>query len=387
MTNKKIKLLYVVNAVLPNDRAHGIQISNTCAAMGKTGVDLTLVTPTFSGLKTSIFEHYDIESSFKHHKVWALNIPKFPFQFQLRSATFFFFINFFILYTFFVALLQGRKLIIYVRGEVIFSLLQFTFFIPMFFETHQIRNYENAYKLALQRVKGIVVITERLKEKFVEEYGIKKDKIIVARDSVDLDKFSNVSKDRSVWTSEGIDGSKKIVLYAGSLGTEKGVHTVAGSSTYLSIDTQVVFIGGNEAQVTAFKQTYKDIKSITMLGHIDHKLVPKYVAAADVLVLPDLFSDTYSNLYTSPMKLFEYMASGRVIVASNIPSLREVLTEDSTLFFESGNEKSLAAKLTEVLNDTKLSKKLGRKAQKIVSEFTWSKRGLRIMDHIIGLYN
>jgi len=385
LSKGKIKLIYVVNGRIPNERANGIQIVNTCEALGATGADLTLVTPIFFGEKETLQKKYGIKKTFKHVRIFAIDIPFGPLQFFIRSWTFFLSVNIFLLYLYMVSFVTREKVVIYARGEVIFSLLPISFLVPTFFETHQIRNYPNLYKIALKRVKGIVVITDRLKKKFIEEYGIAKEKILVARDSVNLQKFSEVDIDKKIWLKHGINIDKKIILYTGTLGKEKGVDTLALSSPCVSQDTQIVFIGGNQEQADAFREKYKAYKNISALGYVEHELIPKYIAAADVLILPDLSTDTYANLFTSPMKLFEYMASGRVIVASDIPSLREVLTEDSCLFFESGNEKSLAAKILVALNDNTGSERLGKKAQEIVSHFTWTKRGDAIINHVFSL--
>ena len=82
------------------------------------------------------------------------------------------------------------------------------------------------------------------------------------------------------------------------------------------------------------------------------------------------------------MKLFEYMASGKVIVASDIPSIREVLSEESAYLFKSGDSESLASKIMEALSDEDGSSKLSLKAKELVSNFTWSKRGENIVELI-----
>jgi len=380
--NKKIKLLYVVNGRIPNTRANSIQIVNTCEAIGATGTELTLVTPMFFGPKNALSKQYDIEQTFTHVKILALDIPHFPLQFFVRSWTFFLSVNMYLFFVLIKTFFTGKKMVVYARGEVVFSLLPLSYLVPVFFETHQIRNYESLYQVVLRRVKGIVVITDRLKKKFVEEYGIKKDKIVVARDSVNLQKFSDVVADKVIWVKHGIRTDKKIVVYTGTLSSEKGVDTLAASAEYVGENTQIVFIGGNQSHAEAFKEKYKASNNIFVLGYVEHEYIPKYVAAADVLVLPDLFTDTYANLYTSPMKLFEYMASGRIIVASDVPSLREVLTDDTAIFFESGDAKALASKIEEALKSYHVAQKNGRNAQEVVSDFTWSKRGERVLNHI-----
>lgn len=375
------KVLYVVNACLPNARAHGIQIINTCNALSQAGADLTLVTPAFFGSKGTTLSYCGVEQNFVHTKIFSFDIPGFFLRFKLRSVFFFVFVNFYLLYKILVSKFKREKLVVYARGEVVFALFLISYFVPVYFETHQIRNHENIYRKLLKRVVGVVVITDRLKEKFVVEYGLTDLKILVARDSVDLEKFSGARVNKSLWQGYGIPEGRRIVLYAGSLGTEKGVFTLAEAATLLAADSQVVFLGGLESQIAVFKDRYGAVSNITIVGQVNHNLIPEHIKSADVVILPDLASDTYANLYTSPMKLFEYMASGVPIVAADVPSLREVLTPESAIFFESGNPASLSTKIDVALVQPDFSKNIGSKAQEIVSEFTWKKRGERIFKH------
>ncbi len=379
---KKMNVLYVVNARIPNERAHGIQITQTCEALGTQNIALTLVTPEFAGGTAEIFEHYGIANTFTHKKIWALDIPGIRLRYVLRNFSFFLSMNIYILYSCILALFTQTKLVVYVRGEAILALIPLTFIVPIFFETHQIRNYEGWYKLALKRVQGIVVVTEKLKTKFIEEYGILSEKILVERDAVALKKFYRAVPNAKLWSAFGIPEHIKIVLYSGTLSTEKGVETLAESAALVGDDVQIVFLGGTEAQVSAFKEKYGGIKNISIVGRVDYTEVPAYVASADVLVLPDLALYTFSNLYTSPMKLFEYMATGLPIVAAKVSSLEEVLDEESAIFFESGNSPSLAHGITEALSNTEKSAKIGIRAREKVSEFTWEKRGKNIFAHL-----
>ena len=66
MREKKIKLLYVVNARIPNNKAHSIQIVHTCQALGSYVDDFTLITPKFVGKKVPLTEQYAISQSFSH---------------------------------------------------------------------------------------------------------------------------------------------------------------------------------------------------------------------------------------------------------------------------------------------------------------------------------
>lgn len=274
---------------------------------------------------------------------------------------------------------------LYVRGEVIFLLFPFFYFFPVFFETHQIRNHDKWYRFFLRRINGVVVITERLKLRLVQEFGISAHKILVARDAVNIDRFMNVPKDLAVYEKFNLPRDKKIVMYTGSLGVEKGVHTLADAAPLLSENVHVVFVGGLEYQVPAFKERYGSFKNISIVGQVDHHEIPRLLACADIVVLPDLASDTYSNLYTSPMKLFEYMASAKCIVASDIPSLREVLNEQNAYFFASGDIQSLSSSIHSAIDAQDASAEKAKTAGLAALEYTWDRRAQRIISFVGSL--
>lgn len=380
--SKRLRVVYIVNARIPNERAHGIQIVRTCEALSREDIDLTLVTSTFPGQHASLAEQYGITESFVHRRLFAIDIPHLPFRYVVRNASFFVSAIVYLLLGFVTGLFSGRRVAVYVRGELMLFLIPLTYLMPIFFETHQIRNYAAWYRMALRHVRGIIVVTQNLKQKFIDEYRLPAANILVARDAVDLTMFANGVRDRMVWEKQGISESKTIVLYAGTLAAEKGVDTLALASRFVPDTVHIVFLGGTDAQVQAFRAKYGTYANVSILGRVEHTEVPRYIASADMLILPDRADFTYSNLFTSPMKLFEYMASGLPIIASRVPSLLEVLTEETALFFESGNAEELGKRMSEIAKDPDAFRTYGERARAAVEAFTWEKRAGAIVAHI-----
>jgi glycosyltransferase involved in cell wall biosynthesis len=97
-----------------------------------------------------------------------------------------------------------------------------------------------------------------------------------------------------------------------------------------------------------------------------------------VLVLPNPAS-AISTRFTSPLKLFEYMAAGRPIVASDLPSIREVLRhEENALLVEPGNPSALAAGVRRLLDDRALADRLSSAALADVQDYSWNRRAERL---------
>jgi glycosyltransferase involved in cell wall biosynthesis len=98
------------------------------------------------------------------------------------------------------------------------------------------------------------------------------------------------------------------------------------------------------------------------------------IAKCGVLVLPNIRS-TISERYTSPLKLFDYLAAGRAIVASDLPAIREVLTaEYNALLVEPGRADLLAAALSRLDADPALRLRLSRQAFDDAARYGWDAR-------------
>ena len=115
---------------------------------------------------------------------------------------------------------------------------------------------------------------------------------------------------------------------------------------------------------------------MTFAGQVSHDAVPTMLAAMDVAVLP-----ADHRRHASPMKLLEYMAMGRAIVAPRIANIEEILTEGSdSLLFEPDNVDDLAACISRLLADPTLRQSLGTAARrKVESGLTWDANAQRIV--------
>ena len=99
---------------------------------------------------------------------------------------------------------------------------------------------------------------------------------------------------------------------------------------------------------------------------------------AAVFVVPNIDS-TVGRFHTSPLKLFEAMASRRPLVASNLPAIREVLThERNALLVPPSNPRALATALCSLMSDRQLSERLAATAFEDVQQYSWDKRAEKI---------
>jgi glycosyltransferase involved in cell wall biosynthesis len=172
------------------------------------------------------------------------------------------------------------------------------------------------------------------------------------------------------------------VGYAGHLYTWKGVDILLHAIAQVP-DVRGLIVGGHEAEpdlarlrTLAERLTIGD--RIRFTGLVPPATVPAMLARADVLALPNPAS-ALSTQATSPLKLFEYMAAGRAIIASDLPAIREVLTHDVTAWLvEPGSPDAIAAGLRRLAGDPPLRERLARAARAGVAEYSWDRRAERL---------
>lgn len=377
-----MKLIYLANARIPTEKAHGIQIMQMCQsfALAKIGgeIEVELVVPRRRNkIKEDPFDYYKVKQIFKIIRLPCLDLlflEKYLGRIVLPIQSFTFYLS-----SFFY--LIGKQFdLIYTRDEGAI------FFLPwknkMIWEAHNLTMNFKFLKRFIKKVCYVVSITSTLKQRLVEN-GMNENKIIVAPDGVDLEKFDiNVSKEEAR-AKLGLPQNRKIVLYAGHLYEWKGVRILVEASKYLPSNVEIVLVGGTKEDVTNF-QFQINFQNIKLVGHRLHSEIPYWLKAADVLVLPNSAKEQISSEYTSPLKLFEYMSAGRPIVASRLPSLEEVLQDrESAILFTPDDPQDLAEKIRVAIADTVLSEKTSQFALAKVSEFSWNKRARKILSFCI----
>ena len=182
-----------------------------------------------------------------------------------------------------------------------------------------------------------------------------------------------------------------VVMYVGHMYHWKGVDTLVEAASKLSDNEQIWLVGGTPEELPRIEQLAKQLEltNIHLAGYVPYEDISTYMAAADVLVIPNSGDSDISRFYTSPIKLFEYMAAKRPIIASNLPSLRDIIEHDETaLLVQPDSPSSLAIAIQRLRSDLHLSSRLVDNATILVSKHTWSvraKRILRFIDSVMSM--
>jgi glycosyltransferase involved in cell wall biosynthesis len=372
-----MKLIYIANVRIPTEKAHGLQIMKMCEAFAGANNEVELViSRRINHIKKDPFEYYGVRKNFKITKLPCLDLiilDKYigHLGMWLESISF----NLFVFpYTFFK------------KADIIFT--RDKFFLPLsffrknlVFEVHALpRNYF-IYERFIKRCKKIITITQGLKNSLIEK-GVYKNNILVAPDGVDLEKF-NVSLNKEECRKKlNLPTDKKIVLYAGHLYKWKGVDILAEASKFLPENYIVYFVGGTEEDIRRFKSAYLTFGNIKIIGHRPYPEIPYWLKAADVLVLPNSGKEKISQEWTSPIKLFEYMASGTPIIASNLPSIREIINNKNAFLVSPDDPRNLADVIKRAISDKEMATFLSKNSFNDINRYTWVKRAANILKFI-----
>jgi glycosyltransferase involved in cell wall biosynthesis len=365
------KIIYIANIRLPTEKAHGIQIMKTCEALARENVEITVLIPwRRNNLGEDPFKYYSTDKIFRIKKLFSLDtIFLGKIGFWMQSVTFSISIFFYIL----INIFRGEKFVYYSRDEI-----QLCFPILLsqktVWESHR-GNDNFLVRFIVTHCWRIIVISNGLKDLY--RRMIHKE-ILVAPDGVDIEQFRIDLKRETLRKELDLPQDRHIVLYTGHLYDWKGAHILAESSLKLNKDALVVFIGGTDKDIVDFRERYSALSNIVILGRKLHQQIPLYLKASDILVIPNSAKEDISRLYTSPMKLFEYMASGTPIIASDIPSIREILNDTNAVFFRPDNADSLAESINQLLNDKDKKEQISLQAGRDIISFSWTERAKKI---------
>jgi len=239
--------------------------------------------------------------------------------------------------------------------------------------------------LALPGKKRLLVITRALQAQLERRYGVARQ-IVIAPNGVELERFAGLPDPEPARRQLGLPEALTVACTG---------HLYAGRGADLFLDlaqafpqSSFVWSGGRPADVEAWRgrAAGRGLRNVVFTGFIPNERLPRYQAAADVLLMPygrrigisGGMGD--SAEISSPMKMFEYLAAGRAILTSDLPVLREVLDEACAAFCPPDDPKAWTAALGGLLRDAGRRQALGRAAREMAKRYTWAERARRSLE-------
>lgn len=361
----------------PNEKAASLFAAKSAEAFIGAGAEVTLIVPRRVGrLRVDSQEFYALKKPVRTIFLPTLDIYWMPIIGRFAHiVSYIAFSSSLLIY-----LLLRAKRTDWIYSNESLPLLTTSFFFPnTFYEVHDFPERSLwMYRMLFRRAKRILATNQWKADELQKRFGVSAEKIIVESNAVDLAPYENLPSRVEARKRLNLPLDAKITVYTGHLYAWKGVDTLA-EAVSLMPEIQVYIVGGTEYDLVRYKARF-NAANLHFVGHRPHKEMPLWQRAADVLTLPNTAKEDISARYTSPMKLFEYMASGTPVVASDIPSIREVAGGDKVALVAPDDAVALAAGIKQILESGGQS--FASAAQKWIQNHSWSKRGERISAHL-----
>ncbi len=225
--------------------------------------------------------------------------------------------------------------------------------------------------------RGLVTVTEYLREQY-REMGLPDAKLEVWPDAVDPAPFDAAPERAEARRRLGLPKGP-VALYCGHFYEAKGVPCLIDAARRAP-EITFCLVGGTPRDTARMRQRAAAARNVRFEGFVPQRLVPTQLAAADVLVLPNSARFEHAQA-TSPLKLFEYMAARRPIVATAIPALAGWLRDgENARVVEPDSPEALAAGVAEVCADPALAARLADRARADVDPFSWKNRARDVLE-------
>jgi glycosyltransferase involved in cell wall biosynthesis len=241
--------------------------------------------------------------------------------------------------------------------------------------------------------KRMTVITKALREALTERYGafLQHSGVILAPNGVEAERFEALPAPAAARQMLGLHEAPTVVctghLYAGR-GMELFVELAAAPELG---GVRFVWAGGRPQDVEAWRAKTNAMPNVTFSGFVPNAQLPLYQAAADVLLMPYSreigisSGGGHSAQVSSPMKMFEYLATGRAILASDLPVFHEVLNETNAVFCAPDDAAGWKMALRKLLFDDPAQREtLSKQAAIDARKYLWTERARRILEGFPG---
>jgi glycosyltransferase involved in cell wall biosynthesis len=369
-----MKIVCIATSRVPSDTANSIQVMKASQGLAQLGHAVHLLLPGAGHAPwEALAEHYGLSTPFEI--TWLPADPRF------RRNDFAW-----------AAVARARQLdagLVYTwTGQsAVFGLLRRR---PVLYEVHDLPTgrFGPAWFRAFLRLPGrkrLGITTRALRRALQQVYGnIAGRQVVIAPNGVDLEQYAGLPEPDQARSDLDLPRAPTVLcsghLYAGR-GVELFLELAKRHPT-----ASFVWVGGRPEDVAAYRSQAAGagLGNVRFTGFIAQQRLPCYQAAADILLMPYARAVAVSGGgnsadICSPMKMFDYLATGRAILASDLPVFHEVLNPDNAVFTPPEEIEAWAEDLRRLLADPGLRERLAAQARRDVHGYTWRARAGRLL--------
>lgn len=382
--HRKNKIVYItLNGRIPSNTANSVGVMTMCGQYAKQGFDVLLLIPGSRGECLSkynftgdVFSFYNVVARFKIKRYF-----NYPSRLLYRLS---------FLYSFFlVRYAKSYRASLIVTRDIQVAVWAARLKIPVVLESHNFPKFASHWLIKswlriIQNSKSSVsmVVTTKAGMNSYVDIGVPDKKIQVYPNGVNVSKFQTEFSQETIRDKTGLPHNKTIATFSGSLQPGRGGDEILDCAGLLP-EVCFALVGGSLKDVALYHQKSIDrgLENVMFTGHVAQEKLSLYILASDILLMP--YTTNFSiehSLYTSPMKMFEYLAAGKPIVATDFKVLHEVLHHKHNAFFvepDSGYE--LARGIRYFLDNPVEAKNIALTAKNDAKKYDWEKRATSII--------
>jgi glycosyltransferase involved in cell wall biosynthesis len=231
-------------------------------------------------------------------------------------------------------------------------------------------------RFCFDTAQRIICVSAHLKDHLVKKWHVNEDKIMVLPNAADTDAFGKQYDVRSVRNRLGL-ADDPVVMFVGGfyLWHDLGLLVESfGDVLKNTPDAKLVLVGDGRTRSLVDQLVEENglKQAVLMTGPVEHHQIPEMLAIASVAVAPNIsFFDGHGG---SPLKIYEYMAAGKAIVATRTGQVAEVIQDQRNgILVEAGNRDQLAEAMIRLLTDSHFRERVGQEARRqAVAQHSWT---------------
>ncbi|NIS80793.1 MAG: glycosyltransferase [Anaerolineales bacterium] len=202
---------------------------------------------------------------------------------------------------------------------------------------------------------------------------------VISPNGVDLERYQDLPTTQAARQALGLPEAITFG-YTGHLYPGRGVELLLELAR-INPSVQFLWVGGEPAAIQRWRTRLQDatVENVRLLGFVSNENLPMIHAACDVLLMPyarriSVSSGGDTARFANPMKVFEYLAAGRVIISSDLPVLREVLDESNAILAPPEDLHAWDEAIKALASDPQRREMLASQAARDAEKYTWRQR-------------
>lgn len=253
-------------------------------------------------------------------------------------------------------------------------------------EKHFLRSIKAPiYRYLIRSVDSIITVTPGIRREMIKKYNVQSDRISVIENGANVNMFRPMDQ-KTCREKLGLNKKAKYVCFVGNLAPWQGIEYLVKSSSLIAekeSDARFLIIGYGVMGET-LRGMVSDINMsdrFLFTGKIPYEKVPLYINASNVCVAPFIRARN-EKIGLSPLKIYEYLACGKPVVASDIKGVENFLRDsNSGIAVEPENHEELAESILILLQNEDTSKEMGEKGREIVTQkHSWDTAAEKVLE-------